>query len=71
MTITPKIAQPSVAIPSPGFMNSAVKASAAAIQSNTARKCVNWQLRSDDEHNHRIFSNLRALAAHVEKHRAR
>ena len=31
-----------VAIPSPGFMNSAVKARAAAIQSSTARKWVNW-----------------------------
>lgn len=34
-------------------------------------KRYGFQLRSDDEHNHRIFSNLRALAAHVEKHRAR
>ena len=29
------------------------------------------QLRSDDERNHRIFSSLRALSAHIEKHRAR
>lgn len=34
-------------------------------------KKYGFQLRSDDEHNHRIFSNLRALAVHVEKHRAR
>lgn len=34
-------------------------------------KRYGFQLRSDDEHNHRIFSNLRALSAHVEKHRAR
>ncbi|MBX6374312.1 MAG: acyl carrier protein [Acetobacteraceae bacterium] len=30
-----------------------------------------FQLRSDDERNHRIFANLRALAAHIEKHRTR
>ncbi|GGG46760.1 acyl carrier protein [Caldovatus sediminis] len=30
-----------------------------------------FQLRSDDERNHRIFASLRALAAHVEKHRTR
>lgn len=30
-----------------------------------------FQLRSDDERNHRIFASLRALAAHVEGHRAR
>ena len=29
------------------------------------------QLRSDDERNHRIFSSLRTLAAHIEKNRAR
>src|ERR687898_32712 len=29
------------------------------------------QLRSDDERNHRIFSSLRTLTAHIEKHRAR
>ncbi len=29
------------------------------------------QLRSDDERNHRIFSSLRTLAAHIEKARAR
>jgi len=34
-------------------------------------KTYGFQLRSDDEHNHRIFANLRTLAAHVEKHRAR
>ena len=33
-------------------------------------KRYGFQLRSDDEHNHRVFANLRALAAHVEKHRA-
>jgi acyl carrier protein len=30
-----------------------------------------FQLRSDDERNHRIFASLRALAAHIEKHRTR
>jgi acyl carrier protein len=34
-------------------------------------KAYGVQLRSDDERNHRIFASLRALAAHVEKHRAR
>ncbi len=34
-------------------------------------KSYGVQLRSDDERNHRIFSSLRALTAHVEKHRAR
>ncbi|MGM0593503.1 MAG: phosphopantetheine-binding protein [Pseudomonadota bacterium] len=29
-----------------------------------------FQLRSDDEDNARIFSSLRALAAHIEQHRA-
>ena len=29
------------------------------------------QLRSDDERNHRIFTSLRTLTAHIEKHRAR
>ncbi len=29
------------------------------------------QLRSDDERNHRIFSSLRTLTTHIEKHRAR
>ncbi len=33
-------------------------------------KRYGFQLRSDDERNHRIFSSLRALAAHIEKHRA-
>ena len=34
-------------------------------------KTYGVQLRSDDERNHRIFSSLRALSAHIEKHRAR
>lgn len=34
-------------------------------------KSYGVQLRSDDERNHRIFSSLRTLAAHIEKHRAR
>jgi len=34
-------------------------------------KAYGVQLRSDDERNHRIFTSLRTLAAHVEKHRAR
>jgi acyl carrier protein len=29
------------------------------------------KLRSDDERNHRIFSSLRSLTAHIEKHRTR
>jgi acyl carrier protein len=29
------------------------------------------QLRADDEHNHQIFRNLRALASHVAAHRTR
>ena len=33
-------------------------------------KRYGFQLRSDDERDHRIFSSLRALAAHIEKHRA-
>ena len=28
-----------------------------------------FQLRSDDERNHRIFASLRALAAHIGAHR--
>lgn len=28
-----------------------------------------FQLRSDDERNHRIFASLRALSAHIEKNR--
>ncbi len=28
-----------------------------------------FQLRSDDEHNQKIFQNLRSLAAHVAQHR--
>jgi len=34
-------------------------------------KAYGVQLKSDDERNHRIFASLRALAAHVEKHRTR
>lgn len=34
-------------------------------------KTYGVQLRSDDERNHRIFSSLRTLTAHIEKHRAR
>lgn len=30
-----------------------------------------FQLRSDDEHNQRIFSSLRSLAAHVGQHRTK
>ncbi|MBL8342478.1 MAG: acyl carrier protein [Rubrivivax sp.] len=30
-----------------------------------------FQLRSDDENNHRIFQNLRSLAAHVAQQRTR
>ena len=30
-----------------------------------------FQLRSDDEDNHRIFQNLRSLAAHVAQHRTK
>lgn len=30
-----------------------------------------FQLKSDDEQNHQIFTSLRSLAAHVEKQRAR
>ncbi len=30
-----------------------------------------FQLRSDDENNHRIFSSLRSLAAHVAQHRTK
>ena len=30
-----------------------------------------FQLRSDDERNHRIFSSLRSLSAHIAKHRTR
>ena len=33
-------------------------------------KRYGFQLRSDDERNHRIFASLRALAAHIEKSRA-
>ena len=32
-------------------------------------KAYNVKLRSDDERNHRIFSSLRSLTAHIEKHR--
>ena len=34
-------------------------------------KAYGVQLRSDDERNHRIFSSLRTLTAHIEKHRVR
>ncbi|HEY0940702.1 MAG TPA: phosphopantetheine-binding protein [Steroidobacter sp.] len=34
-------------------------------------KRYGFQLRSDDENNVRIFSSLRSLAAHIEKHRVR
>lgn len=30
-----------------------------------------FQLRSDDENNHRIFQSLRTLAAHVAQHRTK
>lgn len=30
-----------------------------------------FQLRSDDEDNHRIFASLRALADHIERHRTK
>lgn len=30
-----------------------------------------FELRSDDEHNQRIFASLRSLAAHVAQHRTR
>ena len=33
-------------------------------------KRYGFQLRSDDERNHRIFASLRALSAHIEKSRA-
>jgi acyl carrier protein len=33
-------------------------------------KRYGFQLRSDDERNHRIFASLRALASHIEKNRA-
>lgn len=32
-------------------------------------KRYGFQLRSDDERNHRIFASLRSLAAHIEKNR--
>lgn len=32
-------------------------------------KHYGFQLRSDDEHNRRIFASLRALSAHVERHK--
>jgi acyl carrier protein len=34
-------------------------------------KAYDVKLRSDDERNHRIFSSLRCLTAHIEKHRTR
>ncbi len=30
-----------------------------------------FQLRSDDEQNHKIFASLRSLAGHIQKHRTR
>lgn len=33
-------------------------------------KRYGFQLRSDNADNHRIFANLRALADHIERHRA-
>ena len=30
-----------------------------------------FQLRSDDEQNHKIFASLRSLAKHIERHRAK
>ena len=34
-------------------------------------KTYGFEIRSDDADNRRIFANLRALAGHVERHRAR
>jgi acyl carrier protein len=34
-------------------------------------KTYGFEIKSDDAENHRIFANLRALAAHIEKHRTR
>lgn len=34
-------------------------------------KRYGFQVRSDDENNVRIFSSLRALAAHIEQHRTK
>jgi len=34
-------------------------------------RAYGFDLRSDDERNKRIFSNLRSLSAHVEAHRTR
>lgn len=30
-----------------------------------------FELRSDDEHNHKIFASLRSLTSHIEAHRTR
>jgi acyl carrier protein len=30
-----------------------------------------FQLRSDDEQNHKIFASLRSLAQHIERHRTK
>ena len=30
-----------------------------------------FQLKSDDEQNHKIFASLRSLAGHIQKHRTR
>jgi acyl carrier protein len=32
-------------------------------------KTYRFEVKSDDVENHRIFANIRALAAHIEKHR--
>jgi acyl carrier protein len=34
-------------------------------------KTYGFEIKSDDADNRRIFANLRALAGHVERHRAR
>lgn len=34
-------------------------------------KTYGFEIRSDDADNRRVFANLRALAGHVERHRAR
>jgi acyl carrier protein len=34
-------------------------------------KTYGFEIRSDDTDNRRIFANLRALAGHIQKHRAR
>jgi len=34
-------------------------------------RAYGFELRSDDERNHRIFASLRSLSSHVEAHRTR